>query len=476
MKGRRSRNPKPSLVEPVVAVNMPFYLEDTIAARATPAGRGGIGIIRISGESSSKIAETLLGKIPIPRYATFCDFLHSDGSVIDQGLALFFKAPHSFTGEDVLELQGHGGPIVLDMLLQQVLQLGVRLARPGEFSERAFLNNKIDLAQAEAIADLIEAESTEAARSAIKSLQGAFSQEVRRLVNKVIYLRTFVEAAIDFPEEEVDFLSDGKIEVLLKELITQVENVLSQAKQGATLKEGMKIVIIGHPNVGKSSLLNVLSGFETAIVSHIPGTTRDIVKEIILLDGMPLSLLDTAGLRETQDLIELEGVKRALNEIPNADRILLIVDAVEYPKNKLGQHPLVAQFFKQRDRLTIIRNKVDLTGEEAVSEELEDSAIPVINLSAKSEVGIPLLKQHLKECIGYRGGDTMYTARSRHLELLRKALTHFHQAMEQLIIYRALELVAQELWEAQYRLSEITGEFRAGDLLSQIFSSFCIGK
>jgi tRNA modification GTPase len=471
----KSRNPKLSLVEPVVAANMPFYWEDTIAARATPAGRGGVGIIRISGESTSKIAEILLGKIPVSRYATFCDFLHPDGWVIDQGLALFFKAPYSFTGEDVLELHGHGGPVVLDMLLQQVLQLGARLARPGEFSERAFLNNKIDLAQAEAIADLIEAESAEAARSAIRSLQGAFSQEVRRLVDRVIYLRTFVEAAIDFPEEEVDFLSDGKMEALLKELITQVENVLSQAKQGAILKEGMKIVIAGHPNVGKSSLLNVLSESDTAIVSQIPGTTRDIIKETILLDGIPLFLVDTAGLRETQDIIELEGVKRALNEIPNADRILLIVDAVEYPKDKLGQHPLVAQFLKHRDRLTIIRNKVDLTGEEAVSEKLDDLAIDMINLSAKSESGIPLLKQHLKECIGYQGGDTLYTARSRHLELLRKALIHFHQAREQLIA-RALELVAQELWEAQRRLSEITGEFRADDLLSQIFSSFCIGK
>lgn len=455
---------------------MHSFNQDTIAARATPPGQGGVGIIRISGKKTLEVAKTILGELPKPRAATFCSFLHQDGSVIDQGLAIYFKGPYSFTGEDVLELHGHGGRIVMDMLLQRILQLDVRLARPGEFSERAFLNNKIDLAQAEAIADLIEASSAEAARSAIRSLQGEFSKEITTLIHDVISLRMYVEAAIDFPEEEIDFLSDGKILSQLEKLISQLDIVLSRAKQGKVLNEGMKVVIAGNPNAGKSSLLNALSGDEVAIVSDVPGTTRDVIRETILIDGMPIYIIDTAGLRESTDVIELEGVKRAWNEIPNADRILLVVDAVTHDHSNLEQHSLMQKFLAFKDRLTIIRNKIDLTHEKESVESSNHLGVTTINISVKKNLGINLLRNHLKDCVGYQNGENVFIARRRHIDALTNAKENFLKAHEQLVTYKAGELVAEELREAQNALSEITGEFRSDDLLGKIFSSFCIGK
>lgn len=454
---------------------MKFSSSDIIVARATPPGRGGVGVVRISGSDLSQIAVTILKQIPKPRYATLCDFLNKSGTVIDQGIAIYFPSPHSFTGEDVLELHGHGGNVVMDCLIQSILELGARLARPGEFSERAFLNNKIDLTQAEAIADLIEASSSQAARSAVRSLQGEFSKKINNLVEKTIHLRMHVEAAIDFPEEEIDFLTDGKILEKLSHLITELKEVLDCAKQGRVLNEGMKVVIAGYPNAGKSSILNRLSGEDTAIVSHIPGTTRDILRENILIDGMPLHIIDTAGLRDTQNEVEREGIRRAWSEIPNADRILLIIDATEISVNNLMQHPLVQEFTQYHDRLTIIRNKIDLISQSASVEVSQNFA--VINLSAKTGSGIELLKMHLKEAMGYtQNTENVFIARRRHLEALYIAENHSEEALKQLTTYRAGELVAEELREVQNALSEITGEFRSDDLLGRIFSSFCIGK
>lgn len=447
---------------------------DTIVARATPPGRGGVGIIRISGQKVPSIAEKIVGKIPKPRYATYCNFTNAQGHTLDQGIALYFPAPHSFTGEDVLELQGHGGPLVMDTILARLLELDVRMARPGEFSERAFLNNKIDLTQAEAIADLIEASSEEAARSAIRSLQGEFSKEISLLVDGVISLRMYVEAAIDFPEEEIDFLNDGKILKTLQNLQEQLDSILQRAKQGRALNEGIKVVITGYPNAGKSSLLNLLCGDEAAIVSTVPGTTRDVLRETILIDGMPLQILDTAGLRESKDSIETEGIRRAWNEIPNADRILLVMEAEEFLSNIID-HPLVKQFEQYRDKLTIVRNKIDLINTPPTVD--ESNRLPIISLSAKTKEGYALLKDHLKDCMGYsQDCENTFIARRRHLEALTSAKHHFNAAMQQLTFYQAGELVAEELRQAQTTLAEITGEFRSDDLLGKIFSSFCIGK
>lgn len=446
---------------------------DTIAAKATPPGKGGVGIIRISGQKASKIALELLGIIPEPRKAVFAGFKSSGGNLIDQGLALYFKTPNSFTGEDVLELHGHGGTVVMDLLLQRVIELGARLANPGEFSERAFLNNKIDLAQAEAIADLIDASSAAAARSAIQSLQGHFSEEVVRLVEQVTALRMYVEAAIDFPDEEIDFLSDGNISAQLQSIMLQLTKTLDRTRQGAALNEGLRVVIVGHPNAGKSSLLNYLSGEQTAIVSDQPGTTRDVLKEDILIDGMPLRLVDTAGLRDSSDQIEAEGVRRAFNEVFQADQILLVVDASKTTFADLEQHELVKRFSDQANKLIVLRNKIDLTSDLDASSSLN---YPVINVSAKTGEGIKELKEHLKSCIGFEGQETVYLARRRHLDALNRANSHFENAKEQLLLYQAGELVAEELRQAQNVLSEITGEFRSDDLLGKIFSTFCIGK
>lgn len=450
---------------------------DTILAQATPLGRGGVGIIRISGNQVKEVAQAVLGKLPKPRYAEYLPFLDENGQVIDQGIALFFPNPHSFTGEDVLELQGHGGPIILDLLIKRILSIpATRIARPGEFSERAFLNDKVDLAQAEAIADLIDASSEQAAKSAMSSLQGVFSNKINELVNLLINLRIFVEAAIDFPEEEIDFLSDGKIETQLKDVIKQLNDVRSEAKQGSLLREGMKVVIAGRPNAGKSSLLNALSGRDSAIVTDIAGTTRDVLREHIHIDGMPLHIIDTAGLRDAYDEVERIGIERAWVEIEQADRVLLMVDGTtttEINPEKLW--PEFMQRLPSHIPVTVIRNKADLTGETLGYSDV--SQYSLIRLSARTGNGVDLLRDHLKQTMGFSAtAEGGFLARRRHLQALEQAAKHLDNGLEQLITYHAGELLAEELRLAQESLSEITGSFTSDDLLGKIFGSFCIGK
>ncbi|WP_040977036.1 tRNA uridine-5-carboxymethylaminomethyl(34) synthesis GTPase MnmE [Necropsobacter massiliensis] len=451
-------------------------MKETIVAQATPIGRGGIGILRVSGPLAAEVARQVLGKCPKVRMADYLPFKQADGSVLDQGIALYFKAPHSFTGEDVLELQGHGGQVVLDLLLKRILQIdGVRLARPGEFSEQAFLNDKLDLAQAEAIADLIDASSEQAARSALKSLQGEFSRKVNQLVDAVIYLRTYVEAAIDFPDEEIDFLADGKIEGQLRDIIAQLDGVSAEAKQGALLREGMKVVIAGRPNAGKSSLLNALAGREAAIVTDIAGTTRDVLREHIHIDGMPLHIIDTAGLRDATDEVERIGISRAWDEIAQADRILLMQDSTDSSQDPAQVRSEFLAKLPKDIPLTVVRNKADLSGErEGISEQ---DGYSVICLSAKTRQGIDLLRDHLKQSMGYQtGSEGGFLARRRHLEALRQASEHLRAGLVQLVEFHAGELLAEELRIVQTHLGEITGQFTSDDLLGNIFSSFCIGK
>ena len=452
-------------------------MKETIVAQATAPGRGGIGILRVSGPLATDVAQAVLGKCPKPRMADYLPFKDADGTVLDQGIALYFKSPNSFTGEDVLELQGHGGQIVLDLLLKRILQIdGIRLARPGEFSEQAFLNDKLDLAQAEAIADLIDATSEQAARSALKSLQGEFSKKVNELVESVIYLRTYVEASIDFPDEEIDFLADGKIEANLRGIINQLEDVRSEAKQGSILREGMKVVIAGRPNAGKSSLLNALAGREAAIVTDIAGTTRDVLREHIHIDGMPLHIIDTAGLRDATDEVERIGISRAWTEIEQADRIILMLDSSEPESADLSK--VRSEFLAKLPTtlpVTIVRNKIDLNGEQA-SESQEDG-YQMISLSAQTHDGVQLLREHLKQAMGFQTGmEGGFLARRRHLDALEKAAEHLKIGLVQLTEFHAGELLAEELRLVQTYLSEITGEFTSDDLLGNIFSSFCIGK
>ncbi|MFJ4144094.1 tRNA uridine-5-carboxymethylaminomethyl(34) synthesis GTPase MnmE [Pseudomonas sp. NPDC089734] len=451
---------------------------ETIAAIATAQGRGGVGIVRISGPLASKAAQAIIGRTPKPRFAHYSPFEDESGQVIDEGIALYFPGPHSFTGEDVLELQGHGGPVVLDMLLQRCLQLGSRLARPGEFSERAFLNDKLDLAQAEAIADLIEASSAQAARNALRSLQGAFSQRVDNLTEKLIGLRIYVEAAIDFPEEEIDFLADGHVLNMLDEVRDELSTVLREAGQGALLRDGMTVVIAGRPNAGKSSLLNALAGREAAIVTEIAGTTRDVLREHIHIDGMPLHVVDTAGLRDTEDQVEMIGVQRALKAIGEADRILLVVDATA--PEATDPFALWPEFLEQRpdtSKVTLIRNKADLSGDLVGLETSADGHV-TISLSAKAGgEGLELLREHLKACMGYeQTSESSFSARRRHLEALRHASGFLEHGRAQLTLAGAGELLAEDLRQAQQALGEITGAFSSDDLLGRIFSSFCIGK
>ncbi|WP_272668597.1 tRNA uridine-5-carboxymethylaminomethyl(34) synthesis GTPase MnmE [Providencia sp. PROV145] len=454
-----------------------MQINDTIVAQATPPGRGGVGILRVSGPKAAQIAEIVLGKLPKPRYADYLPFRDEDGSVLDQGIALYFLGPNSFTGEDVLELQGHGGPVILDLLLRRILTIdGIRIANPGEFSERAFLNDKLDLAQAEAIADLIDASSEQAARSAMNSLQGAFSSHIHQLVEALTHLRIYVEAAIDFPDEEIDFLSDGKIEAKLNEVVADLEQVRSQARQGSLLREGMKVVIAGRPNAGKSSLLNALAGREAAIVTDIAGTTRDVLREHIHIDGMPLHIIDTAGLREASDEVERIGIERAWKEIEQADHVLFMVDSTT--TNATEPQEIWPEFMARLpDELpvTVIRNKADMTGEPV--EFIDNTRYPLIRLSAREEKGIDLLRDHLKETIGFNSNtEGGFLARSRHLQALNAAAVHLEQGYDQLVNARSGELLAEELRLAQQELSEITGEFTSDDLLGRIFSSFCIGK
>lgn len=444
---------------------------DTIVAIATPSGRGGIGVLRVSGPGVSLIAEQLIGRLPTPRHAQFAAFIGADNNAIDEGIALYFPAPASFTGEDVLELQGHGGPVVLDMLLTRVLELGARLARPGEFSERAFLNDKLDLAQAEAIADLIDSGSTQAARAAVRSLRGEFSSRVTGLVEALIALRMYVEAAIDFPEEELDFLSDGKVAEQLTGICTRFQALAASAVQGSLLREGMSVVIAGLPNAGKSSLLNRLAGHDAAIVTEIPGTTRDVLREHVNLDGLPLHIIDTAGLRDSTDRVEQEGVRRAWDAIRSADRVLLVIDDSE------GYSAAVANLQSRLPAalpVTRIYNKIDLTGREP--ELLESGEVSQIALSARSGQGVDLLCKHLKAAAGFHeGSDDNFIARRRHLDALARARLHLESAQQHLA-EKSGELLAEELRLAQLCLSEITGEFTSEDLLGKIFASFCIGK
>ena len=451
--------------------------QETIAAQATAPGRGGVGIIRVSGSLAREVANKVLGKCPKTRFAEYLPFKNLKGDELDQGIALFFEGPNSFTGEDVLELQGHGGPVLLDMILKEICQINkVRIAKPGEFSERAFLNDKMDLTQAEAIADLINANSEQAAQSALHSLQGQFSKHINKLVEQVIHLRMYVEAAIDFPEEEIDFLSDGKVSGDLNAIITQLNEVTSQAKQGSIMREGMRVVIAGRPNAGKSSLLNALAGRDAAIVTDIAGTTRDVLREHIHIDGMPLHIIDTAGLRESPDIVEQIGIQRAWDEINQADRVLFMLDATD--TDETDPHQIWPDFIDklpEKMEITVIRNKVDLSKEQVGSQEINNQT--VINLSAKNNAGIDLVKDHLKQIMGYKGAtEGGFMARRRHLEALNHAAEHLEIGQTQLELHIAGELLAEELRLTQQYLNEITGEFTSDDLLGQIFSSFCIGK
>jgi len=444
---------------------------DTIAAVATPAGRGGVGIVRISGPLVRDIAIAVLGCVPQPRQAEFLAFQGAQLQILDKGIALYFPAPHSFTGEDVLELQGHGGPVVMDVLLQRVTAQGARLARPGEFSLRAFMNNKIDLTQAEAIADLIDSASEQAARSAINSLQGEFSRRIRLLVDKLIELRMYIESAIDFPDDEIDFLSDTSIADRLQDIMNSLQAVLTSAQQGRLLHEGMNIVIAGRPNVGKSSLLNRLAQHDRAIVTDIPGTTRDVLREQITIDGMPLHIIDTAGLHDSVDPVEQIGIGRAWEEIKRADRVLLVIDDSDKQATDFLQE---LEQRLPRQPYTLVRNKIDLTGQAATIIDAEHRCEALI--SAKTGAGIELLCQHLKDCAGFKAaGEGSFSARRRHLDALNRADTFLNNAQHQLVNHVG-ELVAEDLRQAQNALNEITGEFTSDDLLGKIFSSFCIGK
>lgn len=451
--------------------------KDTIAAVATAAGRAGVGIVRISGPGARTLARKLLRFDPQPRHAHLAVFHDLNGQQLDQGIALFFPAPNSFTGEDVLELQGHGGPVILDLLLANALRAGARIARPGEFSERAFLNDKLDLAQAEAIADLIDSSSEQAARCALRSLQGEFSRQVDALVEDLTQLRIYVEAAIDFPEEEIDFLADGKVATDLATIRGRLDHLLAGARQGTLMQEGMNVVIAGRPNAGKSSLLNALAGREAAIVTAVEGTTRDVLRERIHIDGMPLHIIDTAGLRESHDEVERIGIERAWQEIRQADRILLLADASLTAADE--SEALWAEFVHQlppRAPITVVRNKIDLTGETA-GQSANSRGEPVIRLSAQDRRGLEILRDHLKACMGYQpGGEGGFTARRRHLEALEKARNFLSQGAEQLDGLGAGELLAEDLRAAQNALGEITGAISSDDLLGRIFSSFCIGK
>ncbi len=438
--------------------------EDTIAAITTPPGKGGVGIVRVSGSRVKEVAQAILATVPKPRNADLTWFKNAQEEVIDKGIAIFYPGPNSYTGEDVLELQGHGGPVVMQMLLQAVLEQDVRLAEAGEFTQRAFLNDKMDLAQAEAVADLIDSGSAQAARAAIRSLQGAFSDLVNSLVGQTIDLRVYVEAALDFPEEEIDFLASDELKQRFDKLNQEFAALQKRVQQGALLREGLTAVIVGKPNAGKSSLLNRLAGYEAAIVTDIPGTTRDVLKEQIVLDGLPLHIVDTAGLRESTDVIEQEGIRRAHSALEQADLIIQLVDV-----NEQGES-FDLKLDSDLPRLTVF-NKVDIFKDDA--QRLDDA----VYLSAKTGFGLDDLVQKLKDIVGFQS-DAVNTlgARTRHLNALNKAEEHIEIAHRHLTTTKAGELVAEELRLAQEYLNQITGEFTSDDLLGKIFGSFCIGK
>jgi tRNA modification GTPase len=445
---------------------------DTIAAIATAPGRGGVGVIRISGSNLLPFAFALTGKTPKPRYAMLADFRAADGAAVDSGILLFFPNPHSFTGEDVLELQGHGGPVVMQMLLARCLDLGARLAEPGEFSRRAFLNGKMDLAQAEAVADLIDAATASAARSAVRSLQGEFSQAIHALTEELINLRMLVEATLDFPEEDIDFLKAADAFGRLERLQRKLAEIFDRAGQGKLLQAGLHVVLAGQPNVGKSSLLNRLAGDDLAIVTPVAGTTRDALRSTIQIEGIPLHIIDTAGLRETDDEVEKIGIERSWREIERADVVLLLVDA----RSGVGaaDREILARLPERLKRVTVY-NKIDLSG--APAERHDEADGVAISLSARANQGIELLRSELLRIAGWHPAEDVFIARERHLRALAGAQEHIAAATR---VVRselpALELFAEELRLAQQALGEITGEFSADDLLAVIFSRFCIGK
>ena len=444
---------------------------DTIAAIATAQGRGGIGVIRISGNNIEIVAQGILGKLPIARQATYCSFLDEKGAVLDEGIALYFPAPHSYTGDNVLELQGHGGSAVLQMLLQRCLDLGARLAQPGEFTRRAFLNNKLDLAQAESVADLINANTSTAVRSAMRSLSGEFSTAIHGLVDGLIYLRMLVEAMLDFPEEEGDIVDLKRRDALLNSIRLKLQHTLDSAKQGSLLREGAQVVIAGQPNVGKSSLLNRLSGEEAALVSAIPGTTRDVIRQTIQIRGVPLHIIDTAGLRESQDEVENLGIARTHQTLHGADVILVLLDARQGLTIK--DQAILAALPADTPRLLVF-NKIDLMLDKTFPMGEMGEKTNFLGISAKTGEGLETLRASLLKAVGWHdqeGGSFM--ARERHLQALMLAQTHLNQAHAMLT---SAELFAEELRLVQRALAEITGKFTADDLLGEIFSRFCIGK
>jgi len=444
---------------------------DTICAAATPPGRGGVAVVRVSGPAAAAIAAAVLGELPAPRRAGFRRFRDGNGEVIDEGIALHFPAPNSFTGEDVLELQGHGGPVVVDRLLRRLHRLGARPARPGEFSERAFLNDRLDLAQAEAVADLIDAGSEAGARAAMRSLGGAFSGAVTDLADALTALRVYVESAIDFPDEEVDFLTDGEVARRLAALTGRLESTLAAARRGRVLRDGMTVVIAGLPNAGKSSLLNALAGEETAIVTEIAGTTRDTLRERVDIDGMPLHVTDTAGLRDSGDAIEQEGVRRAWSAIERCDRVLLVVD----DRQGVGTaERAIAERLPRGVGVTLVHNKIDLSGRAPGLVADDDSQ--GVAISARQGLGMAALRDHLKQTMGYTDAGGEFSARRRHVDALEAAAAHLDAARGHLEGAAAGEIVAEELTLAQGRLGEITGTVTSDDLLGRIFASFCIGK
>ncbi len=426
---------------------------------------------------AARIGAAITGLELQPRRAHMANFLSDAGIVLDSGIALLFPGPHSFTGETVVELQGHGGPVILDLLLQQVCRLGARQAAPGEFSQRAYLNDKIDLAQAEAIADLINSTTAQAALNATRSLQGEFSRRIDELVEMVTRLRIYVEAAIDFPEEEIDFIEEGQVGRQLAAIIAQLDAVMRQARQGSLLQEGMKLVIAGKPNAGKSSLLNAMSGSDSAIVTAIAGTTRDVLREHIQIDGMPLHIVDTAGLRDSEDEVEQEGIRRAWQEMASADRILLVVDDSD---PAAGDDPDTIwperqQHLGRAIPVTIVHNKCDLSGHSpGVTANSENTAV---TLSAKTGAGMDLLREHLKQCMGFQSeSEGNFSARRRHLQALEAAAVFLRAGQEQLLNAGAGELLAEDLRQCQASLGDITGALSSDELLGKIFSSFCIGK
>ena len=449
----------------------PDYSHDTIVAAATPPGIGGIGVVRISGAEAPRLAKALLGEVPSPRVATVTDFHDAAGVAVDSGIALYFPEPGSFTGESVLELHGHGGPVVMSLVIDAAISLGARQAEPGEFSKRAFLNDKIDLAQAEAIADLIGSGTSQAARAALHSLSGMFSTAVDALQEQLVKLRLHVEAAIDFPEEEIDFLSDEQLQARIEACDAAFKTLTEEARAGRVLRDGYRAIIVGQPNAGKSSLLNLLSGQEAAIVTEVAGTTRDILREQIDIDGLLVELIDTAGLRENPDQIEAEGIRRAREAIKNADAVLWIQDANETDEKSLAAF---GEELPADVPLIRVRNKIDLSGEEPGVQ--NDEPI-IVNLSAKTGAGVDGLREQIRTLAGHKDlGEGAFTARRRHIDALSRAHDHFQTGRKALHDSKAGELLAEELRLAQAALGEITGSFTSDDLLGKIFSEFCIGK